>query len=177
MHEVSADNSRLRDRERSGQPRVRWWWLAFVGIAGLVLLAGVLAVPFTSTIRRMDPVTGATAEQRNVMFGGGVYRKKEPTALSRWLAEHDPVYRPSWVSVSVRRRNVFGGLVSFYDDPPPAVAALNASPPGWASPLEVFVGSASEGRIREFVAIMRRGGEAERFAAVKAVGAQPRSPR
>ena len=145
-------------------------------------LTVALALPFTATRMLMDPVTGATCEQQNVMFGGGVYRNTQATALSRWLEHREPVYEPAWAGVSLRRRNVFGGLVSFRDDPVPAIAALKASPAlkaslvGWATPLEVFVESASDERILAFVRAMRHGSKAERAEAVDGVLERLRSP-
>ena len=175
-----AEDSPAADSFDSGPPvtpeRIGWWWLGFVGIAGLMGLTVALAVPFTATRTLMDPVTGATCEQQNVMFGGGVYRNTQATALSRWLEHREPAYEPAWAGVSLRRRNVFGGLVSFRDDPVPAIAALKASPVGWATPLEVFVESASDERILAFVRAMRHGSKAERAGAVDGVLERLRSP-
>ena len=187
-----AEDSPAADSFDSGPPvtpgRIGWWWLGFAGIAGLVGVTVALAVPFTATRTLMDPVTGATCEQQNVMFGGGVYRNTQATALSRWLEHREPAYEPAWAGVSLRRRNVFGGLVSFRDDPVPAIAALKASPDlkaspalkaslvGWATPLEVFVESASDERILAFVRAMRHGSKAERAEAVDGVLERLRSP-
>lgn len=174
MPEAPPDNA-LPDRAPPDAPaRIGWWWLGFVGLVGLVGVTVALAVPFSTTTTLMDPVTGATCERKSVVWGGGVDGQVEPTALSRWLADRDLGYEPAWAGVSLRRRNVFGGLVSFRDDPAPAIAALKASLQGWASPLEVFVESASEDRLLGFVQAMMSGGEAERSEAVQAVFEQLR---
>ncbi len=172
MPEVSTDRAWPEDTppaEPQAPARIGWWWLGFVGIAGLVGLSVAMAVPFSAHSTLMDRVTGQTCEQQKVMFGDGVYRNTRDTALSRWLEGRDPGYQPRWARVSIRRHNVFGGLVSLEDRPLPVIAGLQSPRAGWASPLEVFVGQADEAAIARFVSAMQNQDLLAREAAVREV--------
>jgi hypothetical protein len=145
---------------------IRYLPMRRVGIIfGIVVLAGVLLVPFApvrTTTVEVDAVSGQVRKS-NLWTGGHRSTSVESTELADRLRALGVAWTPDWRTINVNDYNILGNATS---------RGCSISPPIYQlrPVLAAFASASSAEELREFVKVMQNGSESEQRNAVDQAG-------
>jgi hypothetical protein len=132
-------------------------------IAGFLLL---VPLPVGTDQLWIDPVSGSHRTVTSYL-GVPIRSRITPSALERWIIDHEGACTSKWHLLSRASFTIFGGYlaVGCREAPPICLVAYHAD----GGLLTKFIKQASDAEIAEFLRMMRTGTRPEQEAAVKAI--------
>jgi hypothetical protein len=137
----------------------RWAWLVVLGVS--LLIASLLAAPRVD-LGWIDPVTGSLKYQTR-WFGVSTSTTVEQSAIEKWIIAHEGQCSNTWTLLFDTSRNVWGGVYSRGCGQAPEIYELQTGELN-----DLFVQTASNDEVSEFLNVMRGGSDDEKRQRVRA---------
>ena len=137
-------------------------WRSLAGAAGLLLLFASPAIPVSTLVVQVDPVTGTMSRQTVWPLGLTTGPRLEVSPLHKRLTAGGIPWTQTWCTLHTVDRNLYGGVTSRGCATAPPVLSLRPM-------LGTFVATSTDAELSAFVRVMESGADAAQQAAVEAV--------